>query len=81
MLRERLLRIDLLASISGALENLAQQASDTGLHLGEITRPPLLLAYAIGRGSLDWWREGPDPDRLRGARAGAPGGSSLESSR
>lgn len=49
VLRDRLARIDLLAAVSDALEGLAQQTSDTGLHLGEMTRPPLLLAYAIGK--------------------------------
>lgn len=49
LLRDRLARIELLASMSEPLEALAQLAGDSVVHLGELTKPTLLLAYALGK--------------------------------
>lgn len=49
VLRERLERREILAQVAAKLSPMAMEASDHVLHLGAITRGPILAAYHIAK--------------------------------
>jgi hypothetical protein len=49
VLRERLDRREILTGVANEIGPLSAQISDHVLHLGELTRPPILAAYHIGK--------------------------------
>ena len=49
LLRDRLQRCDLLRTVATPLEDFSAEASDSVLHLGELTKPVLNEAYGIAK--------------------------------